>query len=270
VAVDNGGRAIGIEGTRAGVPVNIDDGRNLVSVSCASTTFCETVDSSGFVVTANSSGGAISSFGDVSPGPGAEEVTLHGSINPNGRPVISCTFEYGTSVAYGNTAPCENAPGSGVPVQVQAHLTGIELRPTYHFRLVAINAGGESSTTDDTFTLQGPPGGSPEAPSVNGAAASGLTQHAAGLSAEINPNGERVTSCTIEYGLTSSYGKSMPCDTALQRLIDAGAAIGEGIRDVGDGIRVATARDPAGSIIGIIENPHFVVQEMQTAPGPGR
>jgi len=59
-------------------------------------------------------------------------------------------------------------------------------------------------------------------------------------------------------------------DGALQRLLDAGGALDEGVRDVGDGIRVATVRDPAGSIIGIIENPHFSIVDVQSGPGPGK
>jgi hypothetical protein len=40
------------------------------------------------------------------------------------------------------------------------------------------------------------------------------------------------------------------------------------IRDLGDGILVATVRDPAGSIIGIIENPHLAIPDsIRTVPG---
>ena len=31
----------------------------------------------------------------------------------------------------------------------------------------------------------------------------------------------------------------------------------EALRDVGEGIQVATVRDPFGNVFGIIENPHF-------------
>ncbi len=41
------------------------------------------------------------------------------------------------------------------------------------------------------------------------------------------------------------------------RLLALGAEPNEEIKDVGDGIRVASVRDPFGNIVGIIENPHF-------------
>ena len=45
---------------------------------------------------------------------------------------------------------------------------------------------------------------------------------------------------------------------AWQQLLAAGAtAHSEGLQDVGDGIRVGTVREPAGNLVGIIENPHF-------------
>ena len=44
---------------------------------------------------------------------------------------------------------------------------------------------------------------------------------------------------------------------ALQQLSAAGASIQGALQDVGDGIRVASVRDPFGNILGVIENPHF-------------
>ena len=58
-------------------------------------------------------------------------------------------------------------------------------------------------------------------------------------------------------------------DVALAALLAAGAEADLAVRDVGDGIRVATVREPGGSVLGIIENPHFRVTEVVSA-GPGR
>jgi predicted enzyme related to lactoylglutathione lyase len=41
------------------------------------------------------------------------------------------------------------------------------------------------------------------------------------------------------------------------RLISLGGVAVSAPQDVGDGIQVATLRDPFGNLIGIIENPHF-------------
>jgi catechol 2,3-dioxygenase-like lactoylglutathione lyase family enzyme len=43
----------------------------------------------------------------------------------------------------------------------------------------------------------------------------------------------------------------------MERLIALGAAEHEAVKDVGGGIRVGAVRDPFGSVLGIIENPHF-------------
>ncbi len=56
---------------------------------------------------------------------------------------------------------------------------------------------------------------------------------------------------------------------ALQDLISKGATVKDEASDVGGGIKVATVTLPDGFILGIIENPNFVVSTMQN-PGPGR
>lgn len=210
VSVDNDGYAIISEGAHAGPPIQIDGGRDLVSISCPDANFCEAVDSSGYVIyTTGSSGG--SGLGGVTAGPGAEEATASGTVNPNGQQITSCQFEYGPDTNYGSTAACATLPGSGrTLVQVEAKLTSLEPRPLYHYRLTATNASGEARSTDGTFKLRA---GAPEAPAVNTEAASSITDETAGLHAAVNPNGERATSCTFEYGQTASYSASVPCST---------------------------------------------------------
>jgi predicted enzyme related to lactoylglutathione lyase len=46
-------------------------------------------------------------------------------------------------------------------------------------------------------------------------------------------------------------------DAAFGRLLELGATQHSGVQNVGEGIRVATALDPYGNALGIIENPHF-------------
>lgn len=46
-------------------------------------------------------------------------------------------------------------------------------------------------------------------------------------------------------------------DAAFAALCGRGAAEYQPVRDVGGGIRLGAVRDPSGSILGIIENPHF-------------
>lgn len=47
---------------------------------------------------------------------------------------------------------------------------------------------------------------------------------------------------------------------ALKRLLEQGAILHEDVQDVGEGIKVASVRDPFGNVFGVIENPHFKVQ----------
>jgi predicted enzyme related to lactoylglutathione lyase len=52
-------------------------------------------------------------------------------------------------------------------------------------------------------------------------------------------------------------------DAALAQLVAAGATvIGDGVQDVGEGIRVASVRQPVGGVLGVIENPNFRLPPM--------
>ncbi len=78
--------------------------------------------------------------------------TLNATVNPEGASA-SCTFEYGTAEAYGSSAPCSSAPGSGEsPVLVAASLASLATNTTYHFRITATNSGGTSHGADQSFT----------------------------------------------------------------------------------------------------------------------
>jgi phosphodiesterase/alkaline phosphatase D-like protein len=132
--------------------------------------------------------------------------TLNATVNPNGANVTECKFEYGTTGAYGSSAPCTPAPGTGsAPVAVSAALTGLSPNTTYHFRIQAANAGGTGNGTDETLETAA------AAPTVVTKAASSVTQASATLNATVNPNSGVVSECELEYGNTSGYGSSAPC-----------------------------------------------------------
>jgi len=60
-------------------------------------------------------------------------------------------------------------------------------------------------------------------------------------------------------------------DRAVESLVGKGATPVEPVHEVGDGIRIGTVRDPAGSMFGVIENPHFALPADPPQPtGPGR
>ena len=60
----------------------------------------------------------------------------------------------------------------------------------------------------------------------------------------------------VDAGPVSYWGVE-DCEAALAALLAAGATAREAVREVGDAIKVATATDPEGNVIGLIENPHF-------------
>jgi DNA-binding beta-propeller fold protein YncE len=136
--------------------------------------------------------------------------TLNATANPNGEPVEDCRFDYGTSNSYGSRVPCMSLPGAGnSPVAVSAPVTipSLNANTTYHFRIVATNPGGTSYGSDQTFkTLPFPP------IAVTGAASS-LTQTSATLNAAVFLNRGTVEACHFDYGITTSYGISVPCAT---------------------------------------------------------
>ncbi len=148
---------------------------------------------------------------DVSTGAelsGLEEegtVTLNGTVDPDGEPVTSCEFEYGTETSYGSTVPCEPSPGSGSsPVAVHAVVSGLTPLAGYHYRLVAGDAHGSSPGRDHTFIA-------PERPTVEGESVVKVTSDSAEFIAQINP-GAADTTYRFEYGPSASYGTSVSED----------------------------------------------------------
>ena len=57
-------------------------------------------------------------------------------------------------------------------------------------------------------------------------------------------------------GATAYWG-TQDAAAELARLEGLGATVESPLADVGEGIKVATVRDPYGNLFGIIENPHF-------------
>jgi hypothetical protein len=77
--------------------------------------------------------------------------TVSARVDPNGA-ATSCTFEYGTTSAYGLAAACAPSPGAGhTPVAVSATLPKLAADTEYHWRLVTSNAAGAEDSADQTF-----------------------------------------------------------------------------------------------------------------------
>jgi len=74
--------------------------------------------------------------------------TLNGNVNPNGVTTTNLYFEYGTSTSYGTTVSLSNVSGTS---NVTANINNLAINTTYHYRLVATNEGGTTTSNDMTF-----------------------------------------------------------------------------------------------------------------------
>ncbi len=112
------------------------------------------------VSTAGTTNGADQTFTTTTP-PGATtsapstvsrtSATVAGKVDPKGQ-ATTYYFRYGTTTAYGTqSAPANAGSGSG-SVGVNSTIFGLTPKTTYHYQLVAQNAGGTSYGADQTFT----------------------------------------------------------------------------------------------------------------------
>jgi hypothetical protein len=78
---------------------------------------------------------------------------LNGSVNPDGQNT-TYRFDYGTTTAYGFTAPVPTGyAGAGTSVVTESvGLTGLRPGTKYHYRIVATNTTGTAYGGDRTFT----------------------------------------------------------------------------------------------------------------------
>jgi hypothetical protein len=135
-------------------------------------------------------------------GLGMAEATLNGVVDPEGQPVTSCVFEYGTSMSYGETASCAPSPGSGLaPVAVSAEVAGLLRNTRYHYRLVVVGGHGTLSSDDAQFTTPGPV--------VDAESASSVSSTSATLEASIYPQ-NAPTTYYFQYGTSKAYGVDVP------------------------------------------------------------
>ena len=81
---------------------------------------------------------------------------LGGRVDPN-HSQTTYQFEYGTDTGYGSATPADSAGSGASSVAVSKQITGLQPNTTYHFRLVATNAAGETEGTDHTFTTDATP-----------------------------------------------------------------------------------------------------------------
>jgi hypothetical protein len=131
-----------------------------------------------------------------------QSASISALINPRGAPSVYW-IEYGTTQSYGSSTLQSASVGDDETGHaVTTDLTGLTPGTTYHYRVVASNFGGATSSANQTVNT-------PAAPVIESVSSSGIGHTAATLEARINP-GFRPTTYRFEYGLTSAYGASTP------------------------------------------------------------
>ena len=133
---------------------------------------------------------------------GQESVQLNADFAGNGQDT-QYYFEYGTTTKYGEKTAIPPGVDAGSPtgqMAVSATITDYLAYSTYHYRVVAENAEGETFGNDETFDAL-----PAELPNIRGTQATDVSPSSATLSAEIDPMRWK-TVYLFEYGTTAAYG----------------------------------------------------------------
>jgi hypothetical protein len=153
---------------------------------------------------------------------GTQTATLNATLNPEGATGTTYFFQYGTTVAYGQTSPSlpgELAAAAFEDKPVAAAISGVAPRTTYHYRVVAENAAHEVTQGPDQSFETLPP------VSIDSTSVSEISSTTATLETELNPHGlpstYRFEYDTVPYTAGESpHGTSTPEGSAGSGIAD--------------------------------------------------
>ncbi len=131
----------------------------------------------------------------------SEEALVSAVVNPN-EASTTYHFVYGSTASYGSSAPVSELElgSGGEGLTVLLTLTGLQPGTTYHYAVVATNAGGSTYGPDQTFTT------APAAlPVVGTGGASEVSQNSAVISGTLDPNGVPA-GYEFDIGADTTYG----------------------------------------------------------------
>ena len=169
---------------------------------------------------------------------GTTSATLNATVNPNGV-ASNYYFEYGTTSSYGRSTPSQSAGSGTAAASYRAALNGLVPGTTYHYRVVAVSAGGTVDGRDATLATAKTP-----APTVVSGAASAVTTTTASLAGTIDPHGIATTyyflygtkspttrtptasagAGTATVAVSAALANLVPGTTYSYRLVGAGAS----------------------------------------------
>ena len=155
--------------------------------------------------------------------PTPSSAVLTGTVDPSGTEVAECKFEYGETEEYGSTVSCETGSNQSIgdgtnPVTVHATVSSLQPSAAYHYRLVAVDSGGQGLPRygSDRAFLAGPD----LSPAVDVTSTSTVTSTTTTVNAQINPE-FAPTSYRIEYGTSAAFGlKTAPSESIGRDGID--------------------------------------------------
>lgn len=129
------------------------------------------------------------------------EATLNGTLVDDGGFACDCGFEWGETVAYGNTTPTQSRNTGETFSQV---IIGLPHNTTYHFRAFATNLLGTSYGADRSFaTLI-------VIPTVSGRPATNIELTTATINGYLDGDGGEACDCGFEWGDTLALGNTTP------------------------------------------------------------
>lgn len=135
----------------------------------------------------------------------ASSATLRGSVNPNYL-ATTVSFEYGPNTSYGNSIIPAQSPLTGNSISnINATINDLFGGTTYHYRIVATNSLGTTYSNDTSFTTLG------QVPKAVTFSVNNIQSTSATLKGIVNAN-LLETTVSFEYGITESYGNSIPAN----------------------------------------------------------
>jgi len=136
---------------------------------------------------------------DAATGVTANASTPNGTLDDDGEEACDCGFEWGETIAYGNTTPTQSKVTGETFSQA---ISGLDPATTYHFRAFATNSAGTSYGADRTFTTLG------VASSVTTDPATGVGMVLADLNGTLDDDGGVACDCGFQWGETVAYGNT--------------------------------------------------------------
>ena len=137
----------------------------------------------------------------------SDSATVTGIVAPHGVPT-TYEFQYGKTAAYGLHTAGVSAGAGTANLAVSQTLGGLASSTTYHYRLIAISAGGTVAGSDRTFATA-----KPARASASTGAAGQITDTSAVLTGTVRPNGV-ATQYYFQYGKSTAYSNHTAVQSA--------------------------------------------------------